>query len=763
MMYGFRDRATLQMPFLAELKRRNVVRVGIAYVVIGWLLAQVAEFAFENFGAPDWVLKTFIVLLLLGLPLALFFAWAFELTPEGLKREKDVDRSKSMTRITGRKLDFLIIGALVLALGYFVWERRSLVEQVDSSVQTQATKPDEDAQTDMTTERSIAVLPFVAMSASQDDEFFADGLSEELLNVLAKIEGLKVAGRTSSFYYKGKNEDLRTIANALGVTHILEGSVRRSGNQIRVTAQLIQADDGFHLWSETYNRADGDTFVIQDDISSNVARQLKAQILGTQARPAVASEQDVEAQNAYLIAQAALARRSLPDVRRARDLFAQASVLDPDNPRYLAGFATAVSLQYWNFRDISSDEAVSEAGAAIEKALGLEEPSADTLAVAGLVEELRALTGNDEKAKQRALDYYRLAVQKDPDNILALQWLASIYLDINEPALALENFQKVVDHDPLNILSLTGLSQALFRVGRYEDARLHLFKMQSLFPKLGMIYRYLSNIEYNAGHLDKSSFWINKAVDTDPNPLEIYMVTMRYITFGWADEALKAAEQYRQTSAGIDISRLVQARLEMDFGTVSEEAKRLLEDVGGTDFAALSAWADSIIDRCDEAIGTLERQYPSLKAETIEYLDAGDLINAVLLAHCNSTTGKRKEADRLIAALLASGLISEQAIETNRFLRLVRIAAYSVGGEAARALAELEQIDPEEMPLAISPIALPVDELPVFSALYEEEPFRRYAMQERYQIAQQARMLAAGETRKEIEATINAAGYVLSN
>lgn len=750
------------MSLFAELKRRNVVRVGIAYVVIGWLLAQVAEFAFENFGAPEWVLKTFTVVILLGLPLALFFAWAYEITPEGVRREKDIDRSQSITHLTGRKLDFVIIGALVVALGYFVWERQVLVERVDSTAQAPPANADE-VLTDTPAKRSIAVLPFVAMSSSQDDEFFADGLSEELLNVLAKIEGLKVAGRTSAFYYKGKNEDLRTIADALGVTHILEGSVRRSGSQIRVTAQLIKADDGFHVWSETYDRADGDIFVIQDEISSNVARALRAEILGTPTRPTVVNENSVEAQNVYLIAQAALAQRSLPNVRRARDLYAQASVLDPSNPKYLAGFATAVSLQYWNFRDITSDEAISDAGAAIEKALQLEEPSADTLAVAGLVEELRALTANDQRAKEQALKYYQEAIQKDANNILALQWLASIYLDINEPALARENFQKVVDLDPLNVLSLTGLSQASFGMGLYDEARLHLFKMQSLFPELGMIYRYLANIEYSSGRLDKSNYWLGKAVDVDPNPFEIYSAILGYITFGWADEALNAAERYKQSSDGVDISRLVQARLDLDFQAVSEESKTLFEEIGEADFASISAWADSIVDRCDATISTLERQYPSLKGETLEYLDNQDMIDAVLLAHCNSDVGNRREAERLIGALLASGLISDKAIQTNRELGLVRVAAHAVAGDIPTAIAELEEIDFENMPLAISAIALPVDKLPVFVALYDEEPFQKYAMQERYQIARQARLLAAGETQQEIKAAVNAAGYVLSN
>ena len=254
------------MSLFAELKRRNVVRVGIAYAVIGWFLAQLAEFAFENFAAPPWVLKSFVVLLLLGLPIALFFAWAFELTPDGVKREKDVDRSTSITPSTGRKLDFVIIGALVVALAYFIWERQPDVSPVE---------PDAQASVASDIEVSIAVLPFVNMSSDPENEYFADGLSEELLNQLAQIPSLLVAGRTSSFSFKGKNEDLRAIGTTLGVANVLEGSVRRQGNNVRVTAQLIRVSDGFHLWSNTYDRSMDDVFVIQDDISTNVAAAMK--------------------------------------------------------------------------------------------------------------------------------------------------------------------------------------------------------------------------------------------------------------------------------------------------------------------------------------------------------------------------------------------------------------------------------------------------------------------------------------------------------
>jgi len=223
------------MSFFEELKRRNVVRVGAAYVVIGWLIAQVAEFAFESFDAPGWVLKVLIVVLLLGLPMVLVFAWAFELTPEGVKREKDVDRSQSIVGQTGKKLEYVTMFGVLAIVVLLATERMGEPKPADA-VQGHANVNSSAPLEAPVRDKSIAVLPFVAMTASQDDEFFADGLSEELLNVLAQIEGLKVAGRTSSFYYKGRNEDLREIGETLGsvsigavpgVPHLDEGEGRR--------------------------------------------------------------------------------------------------------------------------------------------------------------------------------------------------------------------------------------------------------------------------------------------------------------------------------------------------------------------------------------------------------------------------------------------------------------------------------------------------------------------------------------------------------
>ena len=254
------------MSLLTELKRRNVFRVAVAYAVIAWVLAQVADLAFDNFGTPEWVGKTVLFILVLGFPLAIFFAWAFEMTPEGVKKEKDVDRSQSITHQTGRKLEFLIVGMLVVAIGWLLVDKFVLQEESSDSV----------AQTsgDVVTEKSVAVLPFVAMSSGPDDEYFADGLTEEILNSLARLPELLVTARTSAFAFKGLDTSVPEIADKLGVAHVVEGSVRRSGEQLRITAQLIRASDGFHLWSETYDRSSADSFGVQGEIAEKVAAAL---------------------------------------------------------------------------------------------------------------------------------------------------------------------------------------------------------------------------------------------------------------------------------------------------------------------------------------------------------------------------------------------------------------------------------------------------------------------------------------------------------
>jgi len=454
------------MSFLGELKRRNVVRVGFAYAVIAWVLAQIAEFAFENFGAPDWVLKSVVVLLLLGLPLALFFAWAFEMTPEGIKREKDVDRSESITSQTGRKLDFLIIGVLAIALAYFAFDKFAGVGPTATTDEVQ----------------SIAVLPFANMS--DDSDHFADGLTEELLNLLAKNQDLKVAGRTSSFAFKGRNEDLREIGEALGVAKVLEGSVRRSGERIRVTAQLINVADGFHIWSDTYDRELADIFEIQDQVAGAITQALELHLTPEAKR----LTNNPEAYALYLEAVAFAALQNDGDLPKGIEALDRATALDPQ-------FAKAYELKalfHWMNAGWYAPANVSQAGAyeAATKALAIDSslPGAISLArtshptdwnwiieldaMETLVQSDRSVRALDTYAYDLAISGYLTEAEKVHREVLAIDplssnawWRLSEVLNAQERhAEAIQAARKSAELDPgyfgqgLNTIFMTSLA-----------------------------------------------------------------------------------------------------------------------------------------------------------------------------------------------------------------------------------------------------------------------------------------------------------------
>ena len=277
------------MSFIEELKRRNVVKVGVLYVVSGWLILQIADLLFDLMGLPTPWLRLVLALLILGFPLALIFSWVFEMTPDGLKREKDIDRSQSATAEAGHKINrvitvLLVVAIATVALDRLIPERPGAVETSGGSdvrsEEEASTKEADDSSAVAASrfapapEQSIAVLPFANMSGNVENEYFADGLSEEILNFLADVPDLRVTARTSSFQFKGRNVDIREVAGALNVAHVLEGSVRRSGERARITAQLIRAEDGYHLWSEAYDRTLEDTFQVQIEIAESVTRAL---------------------------------------------------------------------------------------------------------------------------------------------------------------------------------------------------------------------------------------------------------------------------------------------------------------------------------------------------------------------------------------------------------------------------------------------------------------------------------------------------------
>ena len=435
------------MSLFEELKRRNVVRVGLAYLVLGWLIAQVADLLFGTFGAPDWVMRAFMIVLLLGLPIALLFAWAFEVTPEGIKREADVDRSKSITSQTGRKLDRAIIALLVLAVAYFAVDKfvlRDAAPAGENNVTADgATAAD-------TSDHSIAVLPFVNMSDDEANEYFSDGLSEELLNVLAKNPELLVAARTSSFSLKGEKLSAIEVGERLNVAHVLEGSVRKSGNRVRITAQLIRSDNGYHLWSETWDRDLDDIFAVQDEIAKKITDDLLPHIVGDVATAASASSYTPppEAYEQFLLAREYLNRRTRMESVRAYDIMKQLVREHPDYPEAQALYAHAT---YYAAARVAGDLpwiiAEPQARRALEKALNLD----PNLAEAYLVEGLLHVTSRDSAS---AIPFFEKAIELNSSYAEAWRYLSEARLNTGDKDGAMEALQMARKLDPISITTL---------------------------------------------------------------------------------------------------------------------------------------------------------------------------------------------------------------------------------------------------------------------------------------------------------------------
>nr|MBP8081319.1 hypothetical protein [Arenimonas sp.] len=332
------------MKLIAELQRRNVIRMAGLYLVGAWLLVQVAGTVLPWFSVSESILRGLVVVLVIGFVPALAFAWIFEMTPDGLKRDAEVSPAESIAPQTARRMDRIIIAALVLALVYFGFDkfvlapRRAAAPAADVS---QSPPPKAASTVPASDRKSIAVLAFTNMSADRDNEYFSDGIAEEILNSLAKVKDLKVAGRTSSFYYKGKNQDLRAIGKALGVAHVLEGSVRKQGDKVRVTAQLIRSEDGIHLWSETYDGDLKDVFALQESIARAITDELKVVLQGKQAARLVDTGTDnAEAYALYLQATSIFNRRDGDHFPEAIAALEAATRLDPDYARAYARLAS---------------------------------------------------------------------------------------------------------------------------------------------------------------------------------------------------------------------------------------------------------------------------------------------------------------------------------------------------------------------------------------------------------------------------------------
>ena len=501
--------------FVAELKRRNVPRIAAFYAAAGWLVVQIATQVLPVFEMPTWMMRVVVVAVVLGFPCALLFAWFYELTPEGLKRESEVDRSESTARSSGRKLDRWIIGILaaavvVLLANQFVPHRN---------------------RTDSALAKAIAVLPLANDTGDPANEYFSDGLSEELISALAQIKELKVIGRTSSFHFKNTNEESKVIGAALGVGYLLEGSVRKSADRARIAVNLVRVVDGVNAWSQIYDRALPNIFGVQAEIAQSVADALKVTLLGDAARnPDAPSNQNYDTYTAYLQGRFYEQRYTAADLRKAIGYYDAAVRSDP---HYGLAYA-ALSKSWWALGDITGEnvaEANRKAREAAERAVAEEPNLADGHSALGQI-----LVSVDRNAKEAEAEYRR-AAQLAPASAEPKIGLASVIADFGQIEEAVELLQEAVRLEPLTANAHFDLARLLTSLGHYDEAAKSARKAIELQPGGAGTWEMLALVEAKRG--DGEAALKAAAQETDPD---------------WRAYAMALAQQARGDKTAADAS-----------------------------------------------------------------------------------------------------------------------------------------------------------------------------------------------------------------
>jgi len=450
------------MSLFNELKRRNVLRVGAAYIVAAWLVIQVTETIFPLFGFDDTPARLVVIVLSIAFIPSLIFAWVFEITPEGLKRDEDVVREHSIAHVTGKKLDRIILVVLALALGYFAFDKFVLSESREAAIAETAHQAGRnEALVESYGDKSIAVLPFVNMSSDPEQEYFSDGISEELLNLLSKIPEMRVISRSSAFSYKDRDLDIPTIAAQLNVAHILEGSVRKTGNQVRITAQLIEARSDTHLWSETYDRELENIFDVQDEIAAIVVEKLKITLLGG---PPKTQKTKPEVYTLNLQADYLAHTITEESLREAIVLYKEALAIDPAYvPAWLGISATYNRLG--GIRVMSAEQARTLSLEAIRHALAIAPDSAKAL------DGMAWISFKNDGDYVMAAENFERALIIEPTNTHIIGNVSIFLTSLGRLGEAIQFAEYQVSRDPVNVVAYNNLGIRYRFAEKFEKAK----------------------------------------------------------------------------------------------------------------------------------------------------------------------------------------------------------------------------------------------------------------------------------------------------
>ena len=515
------------MSLVAELRRRSVFRVAAAYLVVGWLLTEVLTTILPTLGAPDWAARAVILIFAFGFVPAVILSWFYELTPDGIKRDHEVDRDDPANGKTRRKMDHIaVVAAVVLIILVGLFSARQI--------------SDDTAPVDVgVSNASVAVLPFVNMSNDKDNEYFSDGLTETLLHMLTQIPDLKVAARTSSFAFKGKSISIQEIAGALDVAHVLEGSVQRAGDNVRITAQLIRASDGFHVWSENYDRELDDIFGIQDEIAERVGFALSASLLGEGSDTKVAGVQttDSDAYDLFLQARRERATNSYGGLEAAEDLLKGALLIDPD---FIDAKAELASIYIHQVETglMDQQDAYTQVIAITDQVLANSPDNAIARAASNYANAgLRAADGDTSLVANLALELEEI-VAKAPDEVQPRILLIRAYQGLQQDDQAIPVLEEALKRDPFNPVLHFELGTAYGRLERWDDARTSLAKSLEIEPAQPNAYMHLGTLSLQSGDGVGFVTQILNALNVDPKDHELPGILAEFLyQLGLVEEA----------------------------------------------------------------------------------------------------------------------------------------------------------------------------------------------------------------------------------
>ena len=566
--------------FIAELRRRNVIRMAGLYLVGAWLIVQVVGTMLPMFDMPAWIARSVVMLLVVGFTPAMAFAWVFELTPDGLKRDAEVPIEQSIAPRTARRMDRAIIVVLALALGYFAFDKFVLATKRQAAIVATAVQAERNTASEAVVEKSIAVLPLANASGDQDQQYFSDGLSEDLITALSQFEGLKVISRNSAFQFRDSKDDARTIGAKLGVAHLLEGSVRRLGDTVRITAQLVKARDGTTVWSQRYDRPYQDLFVLQDEITQAVAGALKAQLLaGAKAQDDRPPSGKLAAYNAFLQGKFYRARDTEADMRKAIDAYVTATRLDPHYALAWAQMSytwTGLATSYLG--GASAQQAYAQARSAVDTALALAPDLAYAHRARGYLFWAADFNWNAAEAE------YRRAVELAPNDADAKYSLGGLMATLGQPEQAVELTRPALAANPLSTTAHAWLASYLLALGHLDEATQAIEKAIELQPGATANRTILAIIEIQRGDANAAL----SAARQEPPGIWREVAVALALQVGSdraaADTALKTLVETRSDVAAYQVAQVYALRQDPD---------------------AMFAWLDRAWANRDSGVGSL--------------------------------------------------------------------------------------------------------------------------------------------------------------